>query len=203
MIHAPSHIPHTHAAQAINPAGCVLVLVDYQQRLMPAIDRHAEVVADALCLADAARVLGLRIVGTEQNPQGLGLSLPELRDRCDTVLAKMHFDACADGLLDLLQAPSGTPPGPLQADVVIAGCEAHVCLLQTALGLLRAGHRTWVVAPACGSRTAANHALAMDRLRQAGAGIVSLEMVLFEWLQTCRHDKFRSVLPIIKARSAV
>ena len=113
MIHATAHAnSELHAAHAINPAGCVLVLVDYQQRLMPAIDRHAEVVADALCLADAARVLGLRIVGTEQNPQGLGLSLPELRDRCDTVLAKMHFDACADGLLDLLQAPVDTPASP-------------------------------------------------------------------------------------------
>ncbi len=194
MTHTTDHV--------IDPAGCVLVLVDYQQRLMPAIDRHEEVLADALCLADAARVLGLRIIGTEQNPQGLGPNGPELRERCETTLAKMHFDACADGLLDLLRAPAGAPQaGPLP-DVVIAGCEAHVCLLQTALGLLRAGHRVWVVAPACGSRTAANHALAMGRLRQAGAGIVSVEMVLFEWLQSCRHNKFKAVLAIIKARSA-
>ncbi len=192
--------PPTH--QAIDPAGCVLVLVDYQQRLMPAIDRHAEVLADALCLADAARVLGLRIIGTEQNPQGLGPNVPELRERCDTVLAKMHFDACADGLLGLLQrSQDEAQEGPLP-DVVIAGCEAHVCLLQTTLGLLRAGRRVWVVAPACGSRTPANHALAMSRLRQAGAGIVSLEMVLFEWLQSCRHEQFKAVLALIKARSA-
>ena len=190
---------------AIDPAGCVLVLVDYQQRLMPAIDRHADVLADALCLADAARVLGLRIICTEQNPQGLGPNVPALRERCDTTLAKMHFDACADGLLDLLlptELTADAARGALRPDVVIAGCEAHVCLLQTALGLLRAGHRVWVVEPACGSRTAANHALAMGRLRQAGAGIVSVEMVLFEWLQTCRHEKFKSVLAIIKARSA-
>ena len=191
----PPAMPHARP-HAINPTGCVLVLVDYQHRLMPAIDRHADVVADALCLADAARVLGLRIIGTEQNPQGLGPNVPELRERCDTTLAKMHFDACADGLLDLLRTPNGTP----LPDVVIAGCEAHVCLLQTTLGLLRAGYRTWVVAPACGSRTAANHTLAIDRLRQSGAGIVSLEMVLFEWLQTCRHERFRAVLPLIKAR---
>ena len=183
---------------AIDPNGCILVLVDYQQRLMPAIDRHTEVLADALCLAEAAQLLGLRIVGTEQNPQGLGPNVAALRERCGTTLAKMHFDACADGLLDLLRAPVGAPA----RDVVVAGCEAHVCLLQTSLGLLRAGHRVWVVAPACGSRTAANHALAMERLRQSGAGIVSLEMVLFEWLQTCRNARFRAVLPLIKARSA-
>ncbi len=192
---APTH-------HVINPAGCVLVLVDYQQRLMPAIDRHAEVLADALCLADAARLLGLRIIGTEQNPQGLGPNVAELRERCDTTLSKMHFDACADGLLDLLQAPLDEAQARPQPDVVIAGCEAHVCLLQTTLGLLRAGRRAWVVAPACGSRTAANHALAMSRLRDAGARIVSLEMVLFEWLQGCRHDKFKAVLALVKARSA-
>ena len=186
---------------AIEPNGCSLVLVDYQQRLMPAIDRHAEVLADALCLAEAAQLLGLRIVGTEQNPQGLGPNVAALRERCGSTLTKMHFDACADGLLDLLRPPEHAGGAPLP-DVVIAGCEAHVCLLQTTLGLLRAGHRVWVVAPACGSRTPANHALAMERLRQSGAGIVSLEMVLLEWLQTCRHERFRAVLPLIKARAA-
>ena len=182
---------------AIDATNCVLVLVDYQHRLMPTIHRGAEAVAEALLLADAARLLGLRIVGTEQNPKGLGGNEPALRERCDVTLAKMHFDACADGLLDALQSPAD---GPLP-DVVIAGCEAHVCLLQTVLGLLRAGHRVWVVAPACGSRSAADHALAMQRLRHSGAGIVSVEMVVFEWLRSCEHERFREVLPLLKARA--
>jgi muramoyltetrapeptide carboxypeptidase LdcA involved in peptidoglycan recycling len=71
-------------------------------------------------------------------------------------------------------------------------------LMQTALGLLRAGLKVWVVAPACGSRSAQNHELAMQRLRQAGAGIVSLEMVAFEWLQTCGHERFKVVLKLLK-----
>ena len=177
---------------AIEPNGCSLVLVDYQQRLMPAIDRHAEVLADALCLAEAAQLLGLRIVGTEQNPQGLGPNVAALRERCGSTLTKMHFDACADGLLDLLRTPTPAP------EVVIAGCEAHVCLMQTALGLLRAGLTVWVVAPACGSRSAADHGLGMERLRHAGAGIVSVEMVAFEWLRSCEHEAFRRVLKLLK-----
>jgi nicotinamidase-related amidase len=106
----------------------------------------------------------------------------------------MHFDACADGLLDSLRARAGAPVG----HVVLAGCEAHVCLLQTALGLLRAGLTLWVVAEACGSRRAENHALAMDRLRQAGAGIVSVEMVAFEWLRSCENPAFKRVLALLK-----
>jgi isochorismate hydrolase len=103
----------------------------------------------------------------------------------------MHFDACEDGLLDLL----GDMP-----EVVVAGCEAHVCLLQTALGLRRAGREVWVVADACGSRTATDHALAMQRLRDAGARIVGTEMVLFEWVHDCRHPAFRQVLALVKTR---
>jgi nicotinamidase-related amidase len=180
---------------AMNARRSVLVLVDYQARLMPAIHRAAQTVAEATRLADAARELGIRVIGTEQNPAGLGPNDEAIRQRCASTLAKMHFDACEDGLLDLLGGE-----GAEVADVVIAGCEAHVCLLQTALGLLRAGRRVWVVAPACGSRSAADHALAMERLRQAGAVIVSTEMVVFEWLQACTHPRFKPVLGLVKTK---
>lgn len=175
-----------------------LVLVDYQQRLMPAIHRGAEAVAHAVRLADIARVLGLPVIGTEQNPQGLGPNVPAIRERCDTTLAKMHFDGCADGLVERLRQACGGDDGTI-GDVVVAGCEAHVCLMQTALGLLGAGLRLWVVAQACGSRTADNHALAMQRLRDAGAGIVSVEMVAFEWLRSSEHERFKAVLALLKA----
>lgn len=90
----------------------------------------------------------------------------------------------------------------MPGDVVIAGCEAHVCLLQTALGLLRAGHAVWVVAAACASRNPRDHELAMQRLRQAGAVVVSTEMVVFEWLQSCRHPRFKEVLALLKTPAA-
>ncbi len=175
-----------------------LVLVDYQQRLLPAIHRGAQVVARAATLADIARALGVPVIGTEQNPQGLGPNHEAVRTRCEQTLPKMHFDACADGLVGVLQASSAQPVH----GVVIAGCEAHVCLLQTALGLLRAGLVVWVVADASGSRSADDHALAMQRLRDAGASIVGLEMVAFEWLRSCEHAQFKTVLSMIKALPA-
>jgi nicotinamidase-related amidase len=175
----------------------VLVLVDYQQRLLPAIHRGEQVVAQALRLADVARELGIRVIGTEQNPAGLGPNVESLRQRCASTLAKMHFDACEDGLLETLRGDAHAAPA---AEVVIAGCEAHVCLLQTALGLLRAGHRVWVVGPACGSRSPQDHELAMQRLRQAGAMIVSTEMVVFEWLHSCQHPGFKPVLALVRER---
>lgn len=175
----------------ISASNSVLVLVDYQQRLMPAIHRGEQVIAEAVRLAEAARALGLRVLGTEQNPAGLGPNVEAIRQRCERTLAKTHFDACEDGLLDAI--------GDV-GEVVIAGCEAHVCLLQTTLGLLRAGRRIWVVGPACGSRSSVDHGLAMGRLQGAGAVVVSPEMVAFEWLQDCQHAAFKPVLQMFKPR---
>lgn len=183
----------------IRLADSVLVLVDYQHRLMPQIDRGEAVVAEALRLAAIARVLGVPVLGTEQNPDRLGPNGDAVRAVCGTTLAKTHFDACQDGLLALIATAHPPRPAAEPRDIVIAGCEAHVCLLQTTLGLLRAGHRARVVASACGSRRTGDHGLAMQRLQQAGATLVSLEMVAFEWLHDCRHPRFREVLQLVKA----
>ncbi len=180
---------------AIEPHASAVVLVDYQQRLLPAIQHGAEVLAQAVRLADCARALGIRVIGTEQNPEGLGPNASEIRSRCETTVAKMHFDGCADGLVTTLRAPNQPPP----VDVVIAGCETHVCLMQTALGLLRAGFGVRVAVNACGTRFSADHDLALERLRQSGAVLASVEMIAFEWLGTCEHERFRAVLEILKA----
>ena len=178
----------------IDPQRCALVLVDYQARLMPAIHEGDKVVVAAVKLADIARELSIPVVGTEQNPAGLGPNVEAVRERCAATVSKMSFDACADGLLEWLRTH-----GNAISDVVIAGCESHVCLMQTTLGLVRAGYRLWVVADASGSRFAADKALAMARMQGAGATLVSAEMVAFEWLQSCENSRFRSVLQRLKA----
>ena len=167
---------------AIDAGRSALVLVDYQARLMPAVQ-----------LAEAARVLGVPVVGTEQNPRGLGPNVEPVRALCDAIVAKLAFDACEDGLCAKIDELA-----PRVRHVVVAGCEAHVCLLQTALGLLRHERRVWVVEAACGSRRPVDHRLAMQRLQQAGATIVSPEMVLFEWMGSSTHPHFRQVLEIVK-----
>lgn len=182
-------------AHKMDSSKSVLVLVDYQSRLLPAIDQGERVVAAAVLLADAARLIGIRVVGTEQNPSGLGPNAPPVRERCDATVSKMHFDACADGLA---QALIEARPDAVRPEIVIAGCEAHVCLLQTALGLLARGFELRVVENACGSRRASDKRAAMDRLRQAGATIVTPEMVIFEWLGSCEHPAFKPALALVK-----
>lgn len=181
----------------IDRSRSTLVLVDFQERLLPTIYDGARVVDEARFLADVARALGIRVIGTEENPEGLGQNLPAIRERCDETVAKMHFDACSDGLVLVVDRAGGAP-----GDVVIAGCEAHVCLMQTALGLIDSGARVFVVPEACGSRRPEDHDAAIERLARAGAVLASAEMVAFEWLGTCESTQFREVLALVKRRAA-
>ena len=190
-----------------------LVLIDYQARLMPAMHDAAGVLANAARLAEAAQLLQVPVWGTEQNPSKLGPLPPELRERCHRTLAKMEFSGCAEGLSEWLRPPQKPPQGnarslpkhlqkPAAADerntIVVAGCEAHVCLLQTALDLLEDEFEVWVVTDACSSRTERNRDAAFDRLAGAGAELVTTEMVGFEWLGTAEHPRFREFLELIR-----
>ena len=191
-----------------------LVLVDYQARLMPALEDGSAALANAVRLAQAAQLFSVPIWGTEQNPDKLGPNAPELRALCQKTLAKMHFSACADGLVELLRPPARAPSGnarslpkhlqkpqaqaPERQTIVIAGCETHVCLLQTALQLVEDEFDVWVVTDACGSRTERNRDAAFDRLAGAGAELVTTEMVLFEWLRSCEHPAFKDMLGLVK-----
>jgi hypothetical protein len=190
-----------------------LLLVDYQERLMPSIHDHEAVLLNAMRLGRMARLLGVPAWGTEENPARLGPNPAELRALCGKTLEKMHFSACADGLAELLRAPARQAQGgnarslpkhlqkappPERNTIVMAGCETHVCFLQTALDLLDEEFEVWVVTDACGSRTERNRDAAFDRLAGAGAELVTTEMVAFEWLRTADHPLFKDVLSLIK-----
>ncbi len=171
--------------------GAVLLLIDLQQRLMPAIYDGEAVVARAVRLAEAARLLDVPVCATEQNPAGLGPTVAPLAAYPRVVLSKTTFSAADDpGFPGLLGAGVG--------QIVVAGCEAHVCVLQTALGLLGCGHRVVLAADAIGSRDPADRTAAIARARQHGAEIVTSEMVLFEWLRGSQHPKFREVQKLLK-----
>lgn len=185
---------HTNPTGLLQAARSQLVLVDHQQRLMPAIADGARVAARALRLARLAQALQVPCTGTEQSPDKLGPMEEPLRGLCAQVLAKTHFDACAAGLLEPVRAAAAAG----REQVVIAGCEAHVCLLQTALGLRAAGLSLWVVADACGSRDRADRELALARLQGAGAVLVSSEMVGFEWVREAGHPQFRTLQALVR-----
>jgi nicotinamidase-related amidase len=169
----------------------VLLLLDLQQRLMPAIHDGESVVARAARLAEAALVLNVPVLATEQYPAGLGPTVESLAGYPRATLAKTTFSAAADpGFQALL--PAGT------REVLIAGVETHVCVLQTALELLGSRYRVILAADATGSRDPADHKAAIERARQHGTEVVTSEMVLFEWLRDSRQPGFRQVQKLLK-----
>ena len=204
---------------------CQLVLVDYQIRLMPVIFENELVIANAVRLAHMAQIMQVPVWGTEQMPDKLGPSVAAVQAAIEAAggrtLAKAHFSAVADGLSEWLRPPARKPvqgdqvrgnarslpkhmqrpqqeeePGP--NTIIIAGCEAHVCLMQTALDLLEEEFDVWVVTDACSSRSERNRDAAFDRLAGNGAELVTTEMVAFEWLRTAEHPAFKPMHALVK-----
>lgn len=165
-----------------------LLIIDIQERLFPAIHDAEAVLEHSAWLLAIARRLGVPVLATEQYSKGLGMTVPALRDQLNDseILEKIAFSAVADP--GLLQRPGGE-----RRQFVVGGTEAHVCVLQTVLGLLAEDREVFVVEEAVGSRRPQDKALALERMRQAGAVIVSREMVAFEWMERAGTELFREI----------
>lgn len=169
---------------------CLLLMVDFQGRLMPAIHDAEAAMTNARRLIDGAVHLGVPRLYTEQNARGLGPTEARLLTADADVVHKMTFDSCrAPGFADKVRAA---------AQVVVTGCEAHVCVLQTVLGLIESGKSVFVVRDAIGARKPESKQAAIERMARRGAEIVTTEMVLFEWLESCEHPRFRDVVALVK-----
>lgn len=171
-----------------------LLIVDVQARLAPQIAGADNVVANIDRLGRTARRLGIPVAATEQYRAGLGTSIESLAALVPpgNVIEKTYFAAPREpefrGLLRELQRDL----------MVIAGMEAHVCVLQTAIALKTLGHDVAVVADAVGSRRDADRDAALRRLAAHGIELPTTEMTIFEWLQRGPSAEFRDILPLLK-----
>ncbi len=171
-----------------------LLIVDVQKRLLSAMDSPRAVMSGCSLMMKAAGVLDVPIVVTEQYPEGLGPTVEPLADLApeDAFFSKLHFSSARN------PAIRGKFETLKRKQVIIGGIEAHVCVLQSAIGLQEAGYQCFVAADATSSRTAANHAIAMSRLRDAGIGIVTSEMIVFEWLEKAGTPQFKELSRLLK-----
>ena len=177
----------------IRSSESVLTVIDMQTRLVPAMQAPARTIRNTRTLLAGAEEMGVPILVTEQYPEGLGPTVPELH-LPDTaqVLPKMHFACMEDaGFAAALKALD-------RRQVVIAGMEAHICVVQTAASLIEAGYEVFVVSDATASRTLESEAACIARLTAIGAGIVTTEMVIFEWLGRAGTPAFKKMLAHVK-----
>jgi nicotinamidase-related amidase len=174
----------------IDRTNSTLLIIDFQSRLMPAIANGSAAIANAERLLKAAEMFEVPVLITEQNAGGLGPTVPELARGGHTIASKMTFDACrSPGFLDRFGD---------DRSIVVSGCETHVCVQQTVLGLLDAGRRVYLVRDAVGSRNAENKESAIARMSRHGAEIVTTEMVVFEWLASAEDPRLRDAIALIK-----
>jgi nicotinamidase-related amidase len=171
-----------------------LVVVDIQDRLLPAIFEKERVLQNTLRLVQGVGILQVPIFATEQYRKGLGATVPEVATAIPAFapLEKLAFSACgAAAFLPALKQKK-------VSQAILCGIEAHVCVSQTCLDLLDEGFRVFVVADAISSRTPENYQIGLDRMRAAGAVIVSTEMVLFELLEQAGTAEFKQILALVK-----
>ena len=170
-----------------------MLVVDYQDKLLPAIHEAEACVAAARKLISAARVLDVPMLITEQYPAGLGRTCAALLEALAgvPVVEKTLFSACVPEVLDRLTKWA-------RPSIIVIGIEAHVCVQQSVLDLLRLGYTVHLCADATGSRHPLDRDLAIARMRQAGAIVTSVESAIFELLGQAGTDPFKSVLKIVK-----
>lgn len=174
----------------LQASSSLLCVIDVQERLLPVVPDAARIVARCGRLAEAAVLLGVRRVLTEQYPRGLGPTPAELAARMPPPLSKMSFSCCGSA------AFTDAIPGDVSA-VVIAGLETHVCVAQTTLDLLAAGLGVFLVVDAIGCRHAVDHEVGLRRLEAAGAIPTTSEAVLFEWCRTAEHPRFQEIRRLV------
>jgi nicotinamidase-related amidase len=171
-----------------------LLVVDVQDKLMAKIPEADALVRDIAFLIDAARLAGVEVLATEQYPRGLGPTVAALAERVPSRPDKVAFSCCAvAGLTEGLRQARRTR-------VLLAGIEAHVCVMQTALDLLAANFRVYIAADACASRYAIDRELALRRLEQAGAILTTVETAAFEWLGGSTHPRFKQMSALVQGR---
>jgi len=181
-------------AQRIEPQRAALVVIDVQARLAPHVMGAEGIERRCRALVRGAQALRIPVFLTEHCPEALGATLPAIRGLVaeSAVIAKRHFSAMDEAALRLALKESG------RNQVLVAGMEAHVCVMQTALGLLQADYPCWLATDAVGSRRQEDRQAAIERLRDAGATLASAEMALFEWLKHADHPAFRTILSLVK-----
>ena len=177
----------------------MLLIIDLQEKLLPLIRARKKIVAAASKLIDGVTIFGVPVLATEQYPKGIGTTDADVRRALDGCSAKTveknAFSAWGEAAVRDAMLAIDRP------QVIVAGIETHVCVQQAALDLKSRDYDVFVCADAVGSRGKLDHKVGLDRMRQAGVVVSTVESVLFELCGRCDTPRFKSMLEIIKQRS--
>jgi len=191
-------LPETaRSPELLHRASSRLLIVDVQEKLVATLPESTRDRLLKTCrfLGDGARLLGVPIAITEQYPQGLGPTAPQLDDLVENRPAKKRFSC-----VECLGWGTAADAADNRFQIVVAGMETHVCVLQTVLDLLSSGYQVYVVADAIASRRDSDQQIALDRMSNSGAIVTTAEGVLFEWTETAEAVEFKQISNLVKSR---
>lgn len=172
----------------------VLVVIDVQSKLLPVIYDYPALVENIKKVIQGAQILGIPVVLTEQYPEGLGLTVDEIRETLSEYnpIEKMSFSCCGEeNFIEKIKQLN-------RNKILVCGIEAHVCIYQTCMDLLSEGYEVHLLVDAISSRKKENRDLTVEKLHGAGVQITSVEMALFEILKEASVNEFRKISKIIK-----
>lgn len=186
---------YSRSPELMSPADTALLIVDVQVKLVPLIRGEKRILWNLRRLLDGAEATGVRALATEQYPQGLGPTVPELASRLGQVPSKAAF-SCAgcEPFMGELQATGASK-------VLVAGIEAHVCVQQTVLDLLAGGYRVFVPVDAVGSRYEIDYQTGLRRMESSGATLTTTESALFEWCQVSGTPTFKKISALVREQA--
>lgn len=195
LLRMNEQLPLPHSPELMSRGDTALLVVDVQERLVPAIADSARVVWNVRRLIDGAKTLGLPVVATEQYPKGLGATVPELAERLGPVPSKLTFSCggCPELFEDLRSRNI--------CKILVCGIETHVCVQQTVLDLLADGWRVYVAADAVGSRFETDCRIALGRMDSAGATITTTEAAIFEWCEIAGTPEFKQISQLAREKA--
>lgn len=184
--------PLIRSPELMSREDTLLLVIDVQEKLLPAIGGQARLAWNIRRLLQGARHLGVPVVATEQYPQGLGPTVASLREFIDVCPAKRAFSCggCEEAMVALSSAG--------RQKILFAGIETHVCVQQTALDLAAAGYRVYLAVDAIGSRDPLDHQIALRRMESCGLTITTVESALFEWCATSTAPEFKQISSLVK-----
>ena len=172
----------------------VMLVVDVQERLIPHIWEMEKIIRNIQILIKGLKILKVPILLTEQYPEGIGKTIPGIKELLPDVspMSKMTFDC--SGNENFMERVENLK----RKQVLLSGIETHVCIYQTAIGLKDAGYEVQVVADSVSSRSEGNKEIALQKMRDSGVGITSVETVLFELLKTAEGKEFKEILKLVR-----
>ena len=196
----PSPSEALRSPELLHRASSRLLVVDVQEKLVVALSdaSRERLIANCRFLVEGATLFGVPVVATEQYPKGLGSTVASLAELIAERPAKTQFSA--------LECTGWGPAAASSDDrfqVVVAGMESHVCVLQTVLDLLAAGYQTFVVVDAIAGRRDLDHQVALERMANSGATLTTAEAVLFEWCESASAPEFKQLSALVKGRGTM